>query len=150
MTLATRKDYFGCPGELFWLARRIKSKQFRTCLTYASLFSLFCPCLRQNANTMLSLQLLMKFSNIVRVETSRYLIKITILRRPIAKVLAAKHTLRHNYYVRLVATKRGGMRVPDLKRGGKLAHRCTAICKSYHSARIYIIPSNLPKASLHP
>ena len=23
MAMATRKDYFGCPGELFWLARGI-------------------------------------------------------------------------------------------------------------------------------
>ena len=43
--------------------------------------SLFCPCLCQNANTMLSLQLPMKFGNVVRVETSRYLTKITTLRR---------------------------------------------------------------------
>jgi hypothetical protein len=37
----------------------------------------------------------MKFGNIVQVETSRYLAKITTLQRPIAarsKVLAAKHT----------------------------------------------------------
>ena len=40
-----------------------------------------------------SLQWPMKFGNIVRVETSRYLTKITTLRRKaIAKVLAAKHT----------------------------------------------------------
>src|SRR5277367_4336954 len=96
--MAARKDNFACLGELFWLARRIKSKQLRTCLThasstYASSTSLFCLCLRQNANTTLSLQLPMKFGNIVRVETSRYLIKITILRRrPTAKVLAVKHT----------------------------------------------------------
>ena len=30
MAVATRKDLFGCHGELFWLAGRIK---FRTCLT---------------------------------------------------------------------------------------------------------------------
>ena len=73
--------WLGCPGEPPWLARRIKSKQLGTCLTYASSFSLFCLCLRQNTNTMLSLQLPMKFDNIVRVEPSRYLTKITILRR---------------------------------------------------------------------
>ena len=59
-----------------WLARGIELKQLRM-LT----LSLFCPCLCQNANTMLSLQLPMKFGNIVWVETSRYLTKITTLRR---------------------------------------------------------------------
>jgi len=83
--LVALENYSSWPGEL------------RTCLTYASStyassFSLFCLYLRQIANTTLSLQLPMKFSNIVWVETSRYLTKITILRRLIAKVLTAKHT----------------------------------------------------------
>ena len=83
------RTIFGCPGELFWLARRIKLEQFirfevkqlRTDMTYALSFSLFCPCFRQNANTTLSLQLPTKFGNIVLVETSRYLTKITTLQR---------------------------------------------------------------------
>src|SRR6266705_2997087 len=83
--MAARKDHFGCPGELFWLARGIvlgvEMKQLRTCLTYASsthASSLFFA--RAHSKT-LSLQLPMKFSNIVWVETSRYLIKITTLRK---------------------------------------------------------------------
>ena len=60
----------GWPGESPWLARRIED--VRSPLTTSS---------RQNANTTLSLQLLMKFGNIVRVETSRYLTKIATLRR---------------------------------------------------------------------
>ncbi|OCK97240.1 uncharacterized protein K441DRAFT_655925, partial [Cenococcum geophilum 1.58] len=53
---------------------------------------------------------LTKFGNIVRVETSRYLTKITTLRRKAA---------RSN--VLLVATRRNWMRVPNLqlaKEGG--------------------------------
>jgi hypothetical protein len=50
---------------------------------------------RQNANTKLFLQLPMKFGDIVRVGTSRYLIKITTLQRIAksarSKVLVAKH-----------------------------------------------------------
>ena len=38
--MAARKDRFGCPGELSWLARGVELKQFRTCLTYAYSFSL--------------------------------------------------------------------------------------------------------------
>ena len=56
------------------LTRRIKSKTYGSLtygsLTYGSSFSPFYPCLRQNANITLSLQLPMKFGNIVRVETS--------------------------------------------------------------------------------
>src|SRR6266705_6692908 len=65
-------------------------------MTYALSFSFFCPCFRQNANTTLSLQLPMKFGNVVQVETSRYLTKIATLRRKADReqlqVLAAKHT----------------------------------------------------------
>ena len=40
--MATRKDSFACQGELTWLARKIKSKQLRTYLTYASsIYALF-------------------------------------------------------------------------------------------------------------
>ena len=67
--------------------------------TYTFSFPLFYLRLRrgrQNANTTLSLQLPIKFGNIVRVETSRYLTKITTLRRKADReqlqVLAAKHT----------------------------------------------------------
>jgi len=67
----------------------------------------------------LSLQLPMKFGNVVQVETSRYLTKIaTLRRRPIAnsfRFLQPSIRLRYNYYVQLVATKRGRMRVPNLK-----------------------------------
>ena len=76
--MAAHKDRFGCLGELSWLVRGVELKQFRTCLTYASFFSFFCPRLRKNANTT---QSSMKFGNIVLVETSRYLIKIMTLRK---------------------------------------------------------------------
>ena len=90
--MAARKDLFGCPGEL---ARRIKVRIY----AFSSLFYLR-PCYgHQNANTTLSLQLPMKFRNIIQVETSQYL---TI-------------RLRYNYYVQLVAARRGWMRVPNLK-----------------------------------
>ena len=70
---------------------------------------------RQNANTTLSLQLPMKFGNIVWVETSRYLTKITTLQRKAdrksarSKVLAAKHRLRYNAYrSEIIFCPRGG------------------------------------------
>ena len=74
--LVALENYSGWPGELSWLARGVVMKQLRTCLTYASLTytsSLPMPPLFP--------QLPMKFGNIVRVETSRYLTKITTLRR---------------------------------------------------------------------
>jgi hypothetical protein len=59
----------------------VELKQFRTCLTYVSSFSFFCLRFHQNVNTILSLQWLMKFSNIIQVETSQYLTKIATLQR---------------------------------------------------------------------
>lgn len=50
--LVALEHYSSWPGELSWLAKGVDLKQFRTCLTYASLFSLFCPYFCQNANTM--------------------------------------------------------------------------------------------------
>jgi len=83
------------------------------------LFLSFLLCLRQNANTTLSLQLMLKFGNIVRVETSRYLTKVTTLQRKAdreqLKFLQPSIRLCYNYYVQLVATKRDWMRVPNLK-----------------------------------
>jgi hypothetical protein len=82
-------------NRLGWLGESHRSNSelaWRTLPRHTLPLSLFYLYLRQNANTTLSLQLPMKFGNIVRVETSRYLTKITTLRRPIAKVLAAKHT----------------------------------------------------------
>jgi len=123
MAVAARKDYFGCPGKLFWLAKRIESMQFRTCLTYASSFSLFCLRLRQNANTTLSLRSPMKFGDALRVETSRYLTKITTLwktDREQLKVLAAKHRRS----LRLPCTAVGNQaklnacRIRNLRKGG--------------------------------
>ena len=67
-----------------WLGESNQShSELATCasLIYASLFSLLCLCLYQSVNTTLSLQLPMKFGNIVRVETPRYLTKITTLQR---------------------------------------------------------------------
>ena len=72
-------------------------------------FSLFCPCLCQNANTMLSLQLPMKFGNVVRVETLRYLTKITTLHmvqlyaRPTSPPLASapKFQIRYAHSISL-------------------------------------------------
>ena len=92
--MATRKGHFGCPGELFWLARgnvlvgqgsQIKATQNLPDVRFLDIRFLFLSF----ANTTLSLRLPMRFSNIVRVKTSRYLIKITT---PVAKVLTAKHT----------------------------------------------------------
>ena len=104
----------GCMQGLFWLPWRIKSKQLRTCLTYASSFSLslFCLCLRYNMNTTLSLQLLMKFGNIVRVEISRYL---TIHHDTAEGRLPEARFLQPGIRAQLVAIKRDRMRVPNLK-----------------------------------
>ena len=114
--MATRKDLFGCPGESRSLARRIKLKMY----TFSfPLFYLRLRCGCQNANTTLSLQLPMKFGNIIRVETSRYLTKITTLQRKADReqlqFLRLSIGLRYNYYVQLVATKRDWMCVPNLK-----------------------------------
>src|SRR6266702_7086217 len=104
MTVVARKDNFWLPWRIILVGQenqiratqKIQIEQLRTCMTYALSFSLFCPCFRQNANTTLSLQLPMKFGNIVLVETSRYLTKITTLQRKADRkqllVLAAKHT----------------------------------------------------------
>jgi len=74
----------------------------------------------------LSLQLPMKFGNVVQVETSRYLTKIT----PIAKVFAAKHTAS----LQLLCTVGGNQARLDARtefknlepslRGGVEAGRC--------------------------
>ena len=69
--LVAIENYSSWLGELSWLARGVELKQLRTCLTYASSFSLL-PMPPPNANAMLSLQLPMKVGNIVGVETSRY------------------------------------------------------------------------------
>ena len=68
-------------------------------------------------NTTLSLELPMKFGNIVRVETSRYFTKITALQRKADREGSCSQAIRlcYNYYVQLVATKRGRMRVANLK-----------------------------------
>ena len=90
--MPARKDHFWLPWRIILVGQgnclvgqgnssRVELKQFRTCLTYVSSFSLFCLRLHQNANTMLSLQWPMKFGNIVQVGTSRYLAKITTLQR---------------------------------------------------------------------
>src|SRR6266702_6271193 len=89
MAVAARKDYFWLPWRIILVGQenqigatqKIQIEQLRTCMTYALSFSLFCLCFRQNTNTTLSLQLPTKFGNIVRVETSRYLTKITTLQR---------------------------------------------------------------------
>jgi hypothetical protein len=84
--LVTRDNYSDWPGE----SNRSNSK-------LTDVRFLLCPYPRQNANTTLSLQLPMEFGNIVWVETSRYLTKITTLRRKADRefrsmVLATKHT----------------------------------------------------------
>ncbi len=103
--LVAMGNYSGCPGELSWLARGVELKQFRTYLTYASSFSLFCLCLRKNANTTLSLQWPTKFGNIVQVETLRYLTKIATLWRPL-KFLQPSIGVRYDCHVQLVAIRR--------------------------------------------
>ena len=76
----------------------------------------------------------MKFDNIVRVETLRYLTKITALRRKADREGSCSQAirLRYNYYVQLVAIKRGRVRVANSKLrsarqrgGGKLVVQCT-------------------------
>src|SRR6266567_9245145 len=59
----------------------------------------------------------MKLGNIVRVETSRYFTKITALQRKANREGSCSQAiwLCYNYYVRLVVTKRGRMRVANLK-----------------------------------
>ena len=59
----------------------------------------------------------MKFGNIVRVETLRHLAKITALQRKADREGSCSQAirLRYNYYVQLVAIKRGRMRVANLK-----------------------------------
>jgi hypothetical protein len=115
--VATRKDHFGCPGELFWLARgnilvgqgsQIKATQNLPDVRFLDIRFLFLSF----ANTMLSLRLPMRFGNIIRVETSRYL---TRSRHRSRKFLQPSIRLRYNYYVQLVATRRDWMRVPNLK-----------------------------------
>ena len=97
--MATRKGHFGWPGELFWLARgnvlvgqgsQIEANQNLPDVRFLDIRFLDIRFLFLSfANTTLSLRLPMRFGNIVRVKTSRYLIKITT---PVAKVLTAKHT----------------------------------------------------------
>ena len=63
---ASNLVHFGCPGELFWLV-----KQLRTCLTYASSFSLLAmPPPKREYNAISTIA--MKFGNTVWVKTSRY------------------------------------------------------------------------------
>ena len=115
MTVAVCKDYFGYHNYSGWPGE-IELKQLRTCLTYASSSSLFCPRLRQNANTTLSLQWPMKFGNIARVETSRYLTKITTWRtdRGQLKFLQPRG-VRYDCHVQLVAIW-GGRSVVEFSR----------------------------------
>ena len=63
----------------------------------------------------------MKFSNIVRVETSRYLTKITTLQRKAAgsKVLAAKHTAS----LQLLCTAGGNQATLDARTEFKIPER---------------------------
>src|ERR1700733_11929216 len=122
------ENYSGWLGELSWLARGVKLKQLRTCLTYASStyassFSLL-PMPPPNANTTLSLQLPMKFGNIVGWKPH------DINDTAEAKFLQPSIRLRYNYYVQLVATKRDWMRVPNLKsRSARQRHAID--CRSY-------------------
>jgi hypothetical protein len=90
-------------NHLGWLGESNRSN-LELASTYASSSSLFCL-----PSATLSLQWLMKFGNIVRVETSRYLTKITTLRS--RRFLQPSIRLRYNYYVRLVAIRRGRMRL---------------------------------------
>ena len=79
----------------FWLPWRIafvgQENQIEDVHLLFPLFYLRLRCGRQNANTMLPLQLPMKFGNIVRVETSKIFDKDHDT-ADMAKVLAAKHT----------------------------------------------------------
>jgi hypothetical protein len=63
----------------------------------------------------------MKFGNIVWVETLRHLTKITALRRKADREGLAKR-LRYNYYVQLVAIKRGWMRLYGGVKSGRNWH----------------------------
>ena len=59
----------------------------------------------------------MKFGNTVQVETLRHLTKITALQRKADRegFCSQEKRLRYNYYLPLVAIKRGRMRVANLK-----------------------------------
>ena len=94
------------------------------------------------------LQLPMKFSNIIRVETSRYLTKIMTLRRS-RRFLQPSIRLRYNYYVQLVATKArldAGTEFEPSPKGGVeagRAHHCTNRHRIYFICTVFIKTSRL-------
>src|SRR3984885_15588571 len=90
--IATVANACGCTQGPFWCAwgiilvgqgnsRGVELKQFRTCLTYASSFFPFLPTSLKRGCNAVSAERSMEFGNIVRVETLRYLTKITTLQR---------------------------------------------------------------------
>ena len=92
--MATRKDHFCCPGESPWLPWRFalvgQENQIEdVCFLFSPFSPVTTPPLwppKREYNAVFAKRS-MKFGNIILVETSRYLMKITTLR-----VLAAKHT----------------------------------------------------------
>ena len=137
--MPARKDLFSCYGESPWLARRTKLKTYASSSPPQLPFLLWPPKCEYNA---VSAERSMEFGNIVRVGTSRNLIKITTLWRKAgrksarSKVLAAKHTAS----LQLLCTFGGNQARLDARteckilelslRGGVeagRAHRCTVI-----------------------
>ena len=76
-------------------------KQFRTCPTYASSFFPFLPTPLKREYNAVSAERSMKFGNIVRVETLRYLTKITTLQRKAGRKQRRSLRLLHSDHVQL-------------------------------------------------
>ena len=99
ISLRARKDLFGCPGDSPWLARRIKLKTYASFLSPLTMPPLWPPKREYNAVSAVTDEIWQYRT----VETSRYLIKITILWRKAdrksarSKVLVAKHTCSQAY-----------------------------------------------------
>ena len=115
--MAAHKDHFGCPGEPFWLARR-SIEAAPALLNVRFLFSFLpMPPLKREYKAISAIA-----GEIWHYRTGE---NLTILnkdhdtaeegRSPEAKFLQPSIRLRYNYYVQLVATKRGRMRVANLK-----------------------------------
>ena len=93
--LVALENYFGWLGESNQSNSELATY---TSLTYASSLSLLYLCLYQSANTTLSLQLPMKFGNIVRVKTPRYLTRLRHCKGRLQRFLQPSIRLRYNCY----------------------------------------------------
>ena len=119
--MATRKDHFGCHGELFWLARgtvlvgqgsRIEATQNLPDVRFLDIRFLFLSfayaSAKRECNAVSTIadeswQISWGWKPHEDHDTAE------------AKFLQPSMRLRYNYYVQLVATRRDWMRVPNLK-----------------------------------